>query len=123
MNRKHKNDLILVAALLVIAAAGFLAFSLFKTEGDTVVVSVDGEEVSRYSLSEDIVTDIITDGGVNTLNILNGEAFVSSASCPDLICANHRAISNVGETIVCLPNKVVISIENTQNDGELDIIS
>ncbi len=123
MNRKLKNDLILVAALLVIAAAGFLAFSLLKTEGDYAVVSVNGAEVMRYPLSEDIVTDIVTDGGINTLSIHGGKASISSASCPDLICVGHTAISNVGETIVCLPNKVVISIESAENDSELDVIS
>lgn len=123
MNKKFKNDLILVAALLVIAAAGFLAFSLLKTEGDTAVVSIDGEVTARYPLNEEIIKDIITDGGVNTLNIHGGKAFISSASCPDLICCEHTPISNVGETIVCLPNKVVISIESGNTDTELDIVS
>lgn len=118
--RKLKNDMILVVALLVLAAAGFVLFNAFKQVGDYAVVSVDGTEVARYPLDKELETDIITVGGTNTLVIKEGKASVSSASCPDLICVNHREISNVGETIVCLPNKVVISIEKA-NDDELDL--
>ncbi len=118
--RKLKNDLILVAALLVLAAAGFVLFNAFKQAGDYAVVSVDGSEVARYPLDKELETDIITVSGTNTLVIKEGKASVSSASCPDLICVGHREISNVGETIVCLPNKVVISIEKA-NDDELDL--
>lgn len=112
--------MILVVALLVLAAAGFVLFNAFKQVGDYAVVSVDGTEVARYPLDKELETDIITVGGTNTLVIKEGKASVSSASCPDLICVNHREISNVGETIVCLPNKVVISIEKA-NDDELDL--
>ena len=117
---KVKNDLILVAALLVLAAAGFVIFNAFKQAGDYAVVSVNGTEVARYPLDKELETDIVTDGGVNTLVIKEGKASVSFASCPDLICVGHRKISNVGETIVCLPNKVVISIEKS-GDSELDV--
>ncbi len=86
------------------------------------MVSVNGTEVARYPLDKELETDIITDGGVNTLVIKEGKASVTHASCPDLICVGHREISSVGETIVCLPNKVVISIEKTSG-GELDVVA
>ena len=34
------------------------------------------------------------------------------ANCPDEICVHHKPISKNGETIVCLPNKVVVVIKN-----------
>lgn len=97
-----------------------MLFNAFKQAGDYVVVSVNGEEVARYPLDKDFETDIITQDGVNTLTVKEGKAYVSYASCPDLICVGHRAVSNVGETIVCLPNKVVISIEKQENN-DLDL--
>ena len=53
-------------------------------------------------------------GFINTLVIENGKADMISADCPDKLCVKQHAISSNGETIVCLPNKVVVEIE----DGE-----
>ena len=48
------------------------------------------------------------------VTIENGKADMISADCPDKLCVNQHAISSNGETIVCLPNKVVVEVE----DGE-----
>jgi hypothetical protein len=51
------------------------------------------------------------------LVIKDGKAFIQNADCPDKICAEHKPISKTGETIVCLPHKLVIEItENEEND-------
>ena len=110
--KKHKNDLILIGVILSLALTLLLILKLTAKNGKTVKVIVDGKEEYTYNLSEDIETKILTDGNKqNTLVIKDGKAFVESADCPDKICVSHRAISNVGETIVCLPHKVVISVE------------
>ena len=44
------------------------------------------------------------------LVIHDGNADMESADCPNQICVHHSAISHTGETIVCLPNKVVIEV-------------
>lgn len=44
------------------------------------------------------------------LVISDGKADMESADCPNQICVHHGAISHTGETIVCLPNRVVIEI-------------
>ena len=75
---------------------------------------MDGEEYGTYPLSEDTVVEIRTgkDGEeLNRLIIRDGKAFVERATCPDGICSNHRPISRDGESIVCLPHKVVITVE------------
>ena len=56
----------------------------------------------------------------------DGKASMAKADCPDKICVNHAAISKKGETIVCLPHKVVVEVvdENGIQDGnQIDIIS
>lgn len=83
-------------------------------EGSSAVVIIDGERVASYPLSRDIETELITGQngeGRNILIIENGKARIESASCPDLICAKHKPIDQVGDTIVCLPNRLVIEIE------------
>lgn len=120
-NKQFKNDIILVAVILVIAAIGLLAFLLLSKGGAKAVVTVDGEEVAVYDLSYDTEEIIYSaNGGYNKIVVKDGKVSVESASCPDLICVSHHAISREGETIVCLPNKLVVSIESSDNG---DIIS
>ena len=57
------------------------------------------------------------------LVIENGKARISHADCPDGICEEYRPISYVGETIICLPHKVVIEITGETADNGLDIVA
>ena len=113
---KIKNDIILILVFFVIAGAvmGFLALS--KSHGGTVVISVDGEELASFPLDED--TRYVIDGyhgGSNVLVIEDGSAFLESASCPDKLCVHMGKINKVGQSIICLPNKVVIEIRGKEN--------
>lgn len=117
-----KNDFLLIAVLLLLAVAGFALFTATQTDGDVAVLTVDGKETARFPLTADTEYVIETENGFNVLVIANGEAFVSAADCPDGICAAHRPISSVGETVVCLPHKVVISIEAAMAEQTLDMV-
>ena len=62
-------------------------------------------------------------GGYNLLVIKGGEAYISEASCPDGICSSHRPIKHEGRTIVCLPNKVVITVVGQSSEPPVDAVS
>lgn len=112
---KWKNDILIALLFIVIALISIVLISLFRMEGDYAVVSIDGRETERYSLSTDTEKDIVTEGGkINRLIIEGGKAYISYADCPDKICVSHRKISKEGETIVCLPHKLVVSIESAK---------
>ena len=49
--------------------------------------------------------------------IENGEVYMESADCPNQICVHHSAISHNGETIVCLPNRVIIEVADSSSDN------
>ena len=101
----------MVGAILLLACIAFGLWQLFLTEGDAVVVIVDGVEVARYPLGQDREVPIETEGGgYNLLVIRDGRAFISEANCPDGRCARHNAVSLTTQTIVCLPHKVVIRV-------------
>ena len=108
--KKERNDRILIVAIIGIAILLGMFFLLKeKGTGTTVVVSVDGEEYGRYSLLKEQVVQI---GGTNTLVIHNHEADMLFAECPDQICVKHTPITDTDENIICLPNKVVVTIED-----------
>lgn len=123
-NRKIRNDIILAVAIVLIATVGLLLFVLTKEEGSTVAVKIDGVVTDTYPLSENIEVLIKTgenDENVNVLTIEDGKASISEADCPDKICVETRAVSFVGETIVCLPHKLVIEITNEKTDDQIDV--
>lgn len=123
--RLFRNDFIFIIALLLVVSALGLGFYLFRGEGNTVIVTVDKKEVGRYPLSKDTTVEIRTGKEREELNLLvikDGKAYVETATCPDGICAEHKPISREGESIVCLPHKVVITIDSTETNEEPDII-
>ena len=119
---KTRNDIIFIAAILLTVLIAALVLFLLKTPGDTVTVTVDGKPFGEYPLNEDRTVEIKNGNGYNILVIENGKAYVKSASCPDGICSSHRPIGSSGESIICLPNKVVIEIR-TSNGKQPDIIT
>ncbi len=123
---KLRNDLIFIAVLLLISAVGFLCLLVFRGKGDVVRVTVNGEVYKVYSLSENITEDILSgENGeqFNRLVIQDGQAYIQSASCPDGICVDHRPISKSGESIICLPNKVVVTAIADEKNYSPDIVS
>ena len=120
--QKKKNDIILISVALVLAALAGLAMLIFRAEGNTVIVSVDGEVFAEYSLTQNREVEIKNGDGYNVLVIEDGSAYIRSASCPDGICASHRPISHNRASIVCLPNKVIVEIRTTEQDAP-DIIN
>ncbi len=124
--RKIKNDLIFIAALLVILSLAGLAFYFLRGEGDVVAVEIDGTPYGIYALSEDRTVEIRTgEGGeeLNRLVIRDGKAFVETATCPDGICSAHKPIFREGESIVCLPHRVVVTVRTTSDKDAPDIVA
>lgn len=124
-NRKLKNDVVLAVVITLLATAGLLLFNLLKTQGDYVSVKINGEEKYRYSLSENVDTVIYTGENNNQENriiIENNQAYIISADCPDKICVGHRPVSNVNESIVCLPHKVVVEIVSDEAENAPDVV-
>ena len=123
MKRITKNDLVLIGAFLAgfIAICGMLFVS--KKSGMLVVVSVDSVKTASFSLSEDIEYEIKGyDGGTNLLIIKDGEAYLIDSSCPDHLCEHMGKISKVGQSIICLPNRVVVEVIGDEKE-EFDTIS
>ena len=119
-----KNDVILIAALLVVAlltAGGMRIWQMNNTKDTAnVVVTIDGEVYGTYPLSKDRTERIeLPDGSYNILVISDGYADVTEASCPDQICVKYNHIRYSKESIVCLPNKVVVTVEGGE-ENEID---
>lgn len=124
VKRRIRNDILLILCILLIASAGVFYLYGLRPSGDTVVVSVDGKEYGVYPLSEDITQDIYTGKNgeyLNRLVIKDGKAYMETANCLDGICVEHSKIFRDGESIVCLPHRVVVTVV-TDNHGSPDVV-
>ena len=106
--RKRTWDIVLIAAVLLAAALLWLSLRPAET-GASVLVIRDGQEIARYALQEDR-TVTIGEADYNVLEIRDGQAAVIDANCGDHTCVRTGAVSRAGETIVCLPHRLIVEI-------------
>ena len=118
--KRLRHDLILLAVCLFASLAVWLFVTLSKEPGRTVAVTVDGEEYARYPLDEDREVVIETEWGKNVLVIKDKKADITEADCPDGLCERQRPIDESGESLVCLPHKVTVTVVG--GEAELDLV-
>ena len=84
---------------------------LSTDKGVKAIVTVDGKTIGSYFLSDNLTKEIKTDYGCNTVVISNKECFVLEADCRDGVCINRGKINKKGESIICLPHKMIVEIK------------
>ena len=119
-----KNDFILMGGILLTAILFFLGYQFyFQQSGDSVTILVDSQTYATLPLNQNTTLTIPgKNGGENTLEIKNGAASITHADCPDKLCVHQKEIKNQGETLVCLPHKVIVSVASKE-ENELDGIA
>lgn len=121
-----RNDVILIVSVLLVSAVALVYLFVFRKQGDTVKVTVDGKLYGTYSLSQNHSENIHTGQNGEELNrfvINDGKVYMEKASCPDGICVAHRSVFRDGESIVCLPNRVVITVISDSSEESADIVA
>ena len=116
----HRLDIIVIASLLLLSLLALLFVTLTRKEGAAVEITVGGEVVATYSLFKNGEYEL--NGGTNTLVIENGVAYMDYSSCPDHVCERKGKIRYAGQTIVCLPNKLTVTIIG-ETDESVDFVS
>ena len=117
---KYRLDIIVIAALLLISLLILLVVDFTKKDGAYAQVILDGNIVGEYSLAVD--GSYVLNDGTNILTVEKGVAYMSYSSCPDHICENTGKVKFVGQTIVCLPNLITITIVGESEDS-VDFVS
>ena len=102
-----KGDIVIIISVLALITASSALLFFGKESGRTVTVKENNEVVYKGSLYENKVIEL--EG--NTVKIKDGAVTVIKADCKNQICVNHAAITKKGESIICLPNKVIAKIE------------
>lgn len=112
MNRKLLSlaDVLIILGVLFLALTIFFSFFL-SNKGNRVVVTIENETVAELDLNVDSKRTFSTEYGFNNLVIEKGSCKVETADCRDGICINRGKISKTGESIVCLPHKLIVEIK------------
>ncbi len=126
MNNLTKGDKIIVAAVLSLALFVYVIFTFYITAGapDEVQIFVDGKLYASYSLQnfkEEKNVEIKSEFGTNVLKISNDGAEMLSASCPDKRDVMDGKITKSGQTIICMPNRVMVKLLG--NNDEVDRVT
>lgn len=113
---KKGDIIVIISVIILIIIVSVLTFP--KSSGKEVEISIDGKS-HFYPLNKD--TTIETDGEFkNIVTIRNDEVWISNANCPDKLCKNTGKISKKGQSIICVPEKMIIRITG---GGEVDAIT
>lgn len=114
----RKRDIILCIVLIAVGITCWLVMRFVLPAGNTADVYIDGRLVQTIDMTVDDAYEFSTDRGSNMVVVESEKIRVSDADCPDKVCVNMGWKSRRGETITCLPHKLVIEI---QGGGERDI--
>lgn len=129
MKKLKIGDMCIYIFLAVFALIGFLGMkSMVTTDGQrAVVVLIDGEEIDRIPLEPNMEPREIRidagDGNYNILHVDYEDVRIVDASCRDSLCIKQGSIEYPGQSIVCLPNKVVIKIIGEDTSPPVDDVT
>ena len=112
-----KNDILLILLMLLIAGSVWIYTRCTRKAGGVAVVTVDGKTEAVLPLSKDTAfglnsayLGLAEEGFANVIVVENGRVCVKEASCPDRVCVRTGWIEYEGESIVCLPHKLVVTV-------------
>ena len=108
-------------ALLVAAAAAALLFFLRPAESNFLTASIvlDGETIGTYDLTgltEPVTLTVDQADYPLTIRLEPGRVCIGESACPSQDCVHTGWISRAGEQIICLPNRLVISLTGGQQE-------
>lgn len=110
----------LLAISVLLVALGLGGLFLLQKPGRSVVVTTPDRQYT-FSLSEPhSQTFLGKNGHTVTVEIQNGQARVTAATCPDLLCVHSGELSRSGQTAACVPAGIMLRISG---ETEVDAVA
>ncbi len=104
-----KKEIIIVSIIIICSLISILFVNMNRINGKTVIVKINGVEEYRYKIGEN--GEYILNNGTNKMCINDGKVYMIYANCDDHLCIKQGEINEIGESIVCLPNRISIVIK------------
>jgi hypothetical protein len=110
-----RSDRITAVVILVAVALVVVSWIVMHcTRGTVAVVHVDGKVVVTVDLTSREPQTLHITGVLGPLVIVadgKGSIRVTESTCPDQICVHTIPARSPGDQIICVPNRMVITIE------------
>ena len=122
--KRLRNDCILILIIVLLVGGFWLMQYLNAAQKDAVLqIYQNGELAGEYDLSQSQTIPVTgMEDSYNLVLIEDGTVRVTDADCPDQLCMKQRSISKNGESIICLPHKLVLQI-HAKEESTLDAVT
>lgn len=112
-----KRDIILIVSLLIVGIIALVIWHfVYSVDGKYVTIEQRDNLIGIYPLNVDKEIEIEHRGEVvNKIVIEDGYCYMEEAECPDHLCIKQGKVNKSGQTIVCLPNRVVVTVVDSDS--------
>ncbi|MBC2580946.1 NusG domain II-containing protein [Clostridium sp. DJ247] len=123
-----KWDIILIVLLICVSFIPELIFGVIMNrnyKGTYVEITLEGKFYKKIPLSEhrgEEEFNVKTKHGYNLIKIKDQSVSIIDADCPDKICEKPGFISKPGQSLVCLPHKLMVEVKSYDNKIDDDVI-
>mgnify|MGYP000915922662 FL=1 len=123
-----KGDKLLIVFVLILSlvSMGYIRKQGLSNQDKYISIQVNGEEIKKIIFYDSIIGKTLpldTKYGYNLIEIGDNEIRVIEADCPDKYDVKQGSISRIGETIICLPNRLVIEIKGIETVDGIDMMN
>ena len=123
-----KWDKIVTLIVLLISISLFFIINIKNlNQGNKYIsVQINGKEYKQITFeksNKQRIYPITSKFGKNVIEVENDRVRVIEADCPDKLDVKQGYIKNIGEIIVCVPNRFVIEIKGKNNKDNIDALN
>jgi len=126
MKKGDKITAIVIACILVISSVSVFAYMKLSAGSHHIAeIKQDGKVIKTVDLDkvkdgQDIKISYDTDH-YNIVRIEKGRIRITDADCPDKVCVKTGWITQPGQSVICLPHKLIIKIEGGSKDIDSNV--
>ena len=109
-------------AAVILSAAVIIIFSIhiYSGRNEAAVVKIECcGKVWLYPLDRERQLNVEGPIGTTEIHIENNSVYIHDSPCPDKLCVLAGKLDKTGQWAACLPNRVFVSIEGS-DDEEID---
>lgn len=112
-----KHDILLIVSLCLLGLLISVWVFFPSSSGEDILeVRINGKTHATFPLTHNLTKTITTDNGnTNQFQIQDAHVQMIHSNCNDYTCMKTKKISKAGETIVCLPHRLVLAIVSNDN--------
>lgn len=122
INMKKFDKIIIVSVLLLsLISLGIMTLSKSKDQNSNIVIIVGNKVEKKISLNlkESKTYEFNFNNNIGYIEVNNGRVRMVEMNqeiCPKSICSNTGWIETAYQSIVCLPNQIIVRIEGAKDD-------